>query len=138
MQLKTETEKPCEEVSKPQIPENQKTNINFTENENVYEPPTALASSPVRPTVYTNFTPQSTPVEMYSPMMPLPPGTPVIYTSAPPEVTEMVLSSPSVIYTPPVDMQYMSPTQFVYPPTPPAAWYPAGVNSHGFIFPRPQ
>lgn len=118
-QPRTETEKPCEDTCKRQILESERDNVNnYTESENMYEQPTAMTSS-VRPTLCMNFIPQSTPIEMYSPMVPLPPGTPVIYS-------------------PPIDMQYISSPQFVYPPTPPAAWYPTGVNSHGFIFPRPQ
>lgn len=130
LQPKMEIEKSSENSK---TPENQNQNTNpFVENDNIYEQSTI--HSPARHTVCTNLTPQSVPMEMYSPMMPLPPGTPVIYAPAPPE---MVVSSPPILYTPPMDMQYLSP-QFVYPPTPPAAWYPTGVNAHGFIFPKPQ
>ncbi|KYB29260.1 putative bifunctional UDP-N-acetylglucosamine transferase and deubiquitinase ALG13 isoform X2 [Tribolium castaneum] len=74
--------------------------------------------------------PPNPPVEIYSAVIPIPPGTPVIYTHTP-EGPEMM------VYTPPVDVQYVSPTPYFYSPTIPTTWYPLGINSQGFIFPTP-
>lgn len=117
--------------------------------------------------ICANLTPQTlnSTVDMYSSMLPLPQGepilhlknlysvntrffisvgTPIIYGAAPvPEVpTEMIMPTPPVVFTTPqmahMDVQYVSPGPFVYPPTPPASWFPPGVNAQGFIFPRPN
>ncbi|CAH0552570.1 unnamed protein product [Brassicogethes aeneus] len=75
-------------------------------------------------------------MEMYSPMIPIPPGTPILYAPAPEMPEMMIPTTPYTVFTPPVDVQYVSPGPFVYPPTPPAAWYPSHpINSQGFIFP---
>ncbi|KAJ8975252.1 hypothetical protein NQ317_012468 [Molorchus minor] len=122
-----------EDNSKSQMTQTDTIQYQYQQNEN-YE---AKMMHHERPTLCTTLTPQATPVEMFSPVMSLPPGTPVIYAPAPPEMTDMMMPSP-IVYTPPVEMQYISPGPYVYPPTPPAAWYPTGVNSHGFIFPQPR
>lgn len=79
--------------------------------------------------------PTTQPVEVYSPVIPIPPGTPVIFTH-PTEIQDMMVPTPPFLYTPPVDVQYVSPAPYFYSPTIPTTWYPMGVNSQGFIFPN--
>ncbi|XP_044756221.1 uncharacterized protein LOC123314884 isoform X2 [Coccinella septempunctata] len=69
---------------------------------------------------------------MYSPIIPVPPGTPVIYS---PTAEIIVPTTPLHMYTPSVEVPYIVPEQYSYPSTPNAAWYPVGVNAQGFIFP---
>ncbi|KAG5891944.1 hypothetical protein JTB14_002220 [Gonioctena quinquepunctata] len=78
------------------------------------------------------FAPPSPSVEVYPPVMPYPPGMPVLYTPSPADMTEMVMPLTPVMYT---EIPHMSPTPYIYPPTPPATWYPTGVTPQGFIFP---
>ncbi|XP_044257856.1 putative bifunctional UDP-N-acetylglucosamine transferase and deubiquitinase ALG13 [Tribolium madens] len=81
--------------------------------------------------------PPNSQVEVFSPVIPIPPGTPVIYAHTP-DGSEMVVPAPPFqVYTPPVDVQYISPAPFFYSPTIPTTWYPLGINSQGFIFPTP-
>ncbi|KAJ8955781.1 hypothetical protein NQ314_006848 [Rhamnusium bicolor] len=131
--LKSDPDKTLDD-SRSQTTQTETGHYQYTQNENNYDPQTTVSPSHERSTLCTTLTPQNTPVEVYSPMISIPPGTPVIYAAAP-EMTEMMMPTTPIMYTPPVDMQYVSPGPYVYPPTPPAAWYPAGVNSHGFIFP---
>ncbi|XP_060525117.1 putative bifunctional UDP-N-acetylglucosamine transferase and deubiquitinase ALG13 isoform X2 [Cylas formicarius] len=83
-------------------------------------------------------TPQ--PVEIYSPMV-LPSGA-IVYTPLPSDI-EVMPSSP-LLYTPPIDVQYIAPPNYVYTPPQSAQWYhtppPSAFpcNSSGFIFPQPQ
>lgn len=80
------------------------------------------------------FSPPSPIYPIYS----VPPGTPIVYTA--PEMPDLIMSAhPSSVpmFSPPIDMQYMTSSPFIYPTTPPASWYPPGVNSQGFIFPTP-
>ncbi|KRT82153.1 hypothetical protein AMK59_4122 [Oryctes borbonicus] len=99
-----------------------------------------MYGSPV-PLVATNrsvgTTPTSPQVEVYPTFFaPPPPVTPVIY--APPEITEIIIPSPHVpVYSPAIEMSYISPSPFIFPPTPPSSWYPPAINSQGFIFPTP-
>lgn len=69
---------------------------------------------------------------MYSPIIPVPPGTPVIYS---PTAEIIVPTTPIHMYTPSVEVPYIVPEQYSYAPTPNTAWYPVGVNAQGFIFP---
>lgn len=103
-------------------------------------------STTERPTLCTNLTPQS-PIDMfpphyppYSPIIPMSATTPqpiIQYSSQLPDI--VVPQAPYTVYTPTMDIQYVTPNPtFVYQqPTPPATWYPAGINSQGFIFPTP-
>lgn len=79
-------------------------------------------------------TPPSPQVEMYQPVYPTaPPVTPVILAS---DMSGMMMPSPQVaMYSPGIEMPFIPTSPFIYPPTPPAAWYPSGINSQGFIFP---
>jgi hypothetical protein len=110
--------------------EDSKEKVEFQEAPNQYgenyEPQTGLTIPPPNPQV-----------EVYSPVIPIPPGTPVIYAH-PSEMPEMMVpTAPFQVYTPPVDMQYVSPAPYFYSPTIPTTWYPLGINSQGFIFPTP-
>lgn len=69
---------------------------------------------------------------MYSPILPVPPGTPVIYS---PTAEIIMPTTPLHMYTPSVEVPYIVPEHYSYPPTPSAGWYPVGVNAQGFIFP---
>ncbi|XP_019880683.2 OTU domain-containing protein 4 [Aethina tumida] len=98
---------------------------------------------PERPTLNTSLTTSTHHMDMYSPMIQMAPGTPVIYTAPPPQasdMTDLMMPSTPILYPPPpppppMDMQYVTPGQYVYPPTPPTTWYPAQINSQGFVFP---
>lgn len=104
--------------------------VQFTNYDSSYE------ERKERLTLCTSLPPPSPQIEVYSPVIPIHPGTPVIYTH-PPEMTEILLpGTPVQMYTPPVDLQYLSPGPYIYP-TPPGPWYPPGIGSQGFIFPTP-
>ncbi|KAK9881067.1 hypothetical protein WA026_014412 [Henosepilachna vigintioctopunctata] len=75
------------------------------------------------------------PMGVYSPVLPVPPCTPIIY-SPPAEI--MVPTTPVPMYTSPIEVPYIVPETYSYPPTPSTAWYPVGVNAQGFIFPTPN
>ncbi|GJQ74236.1 hypothetical protein Trydic_g19142 [Trypoxylus dichotomus] len=104
--------------------------------DNMYGSPIPIIASN-RSVCTTPLTPTSPQVEMYPTFFgPPPPITPVIY--APPEIAEIMIPSPHVpVYSPAIEMSYISPSPFIFPPTPPASWYPPAINSQGFIFPTP-
>ncbi|CAG9832938.1 unnamed protein product [Diabrotica balteata] len=95
--------------------------------------------------VYAQHGNPCTPVEMYPTMSPvlqmpqMPPGTPILYSSTTaltPEITEVLVPTTPVIYTPSVEVSYVQPTHYIYPPTPPPSWYASPVTTQGFIFPQ--
>lgn len=81
--------------------------------------------------------PVSPQIEMYpTPMYAQPvPTSPIMYST--PEISEVVIpQTPQMpVYSPQMELSYMSPAPYIYTPTPPSAWYPPGINSQGFIFP---
>lgn len=97
-------------------------------------PPTICRTSLSRQNSMEMYSQQYAP---YSPIIPIPPPPQTIMYS--PQVPDMMVpQQPYTVFTPTVDIQYVSPNPpYVYPPTPPATWYPAGINSQGFIFPPP-
>ncbi|XP_030751625.1 uncharacterized protein LOC115879113 isoform X2 [Sitophilus oryzae] len=119
----------------------------FSSEHNV--PTTTPCLSPLDsvPKVNLAFMPQpAQSIDLYHPIMPVPPGTPIIYTPIPTEADVMV-NTPNVNpFTPttPVEMQYISPQGYVYPsaqtlPSIPVythAGYP--YNPQGFVFPQPN
>ncbi|XP_023014868.1 uncharacterized protein [Leptinotarsa decemlineata] len=123
---------PPENQDKVETPQQEMPNVNTNSKNEVNN--NNEIQSPVVPSQerMLTFTPQSPSVEVYPSIIPFPPGTPVVYTHAPPDLSEMVLPMTPVMYT---ELPHMSPTPFIYPPTPPATWYPAGVTQQGFIFP---
>ncbi|KAI4458993.1 otu domain containing protein [Holotrichia oblita] len=108
----------------------------YTYYDNMYSSPVPMVAND-RSVCTTPLTPISPQVEVYPTFFaPPPPVAPVIYAS--PEITEILLPSPHVpVYSPAIEMSYISPSPFIYPSTPPATWYPPAINSQGFIFPTP-
>lgn len=108
----------------------------YTYYDNLYSSPVPMVAND-RSVCTTPLTPISPQVEVYPTFFaPPPPVAPVIYAS--PEITEILLPSPHVpVYSPAIEMSYISPSPFIYPSTPPATWYPPAINSQGFIFPTP-
>lgn len=107
---------------------------------NVWPSTEYIMSPPAPSPMYSEADGQqlNTPVAPNSPHFPVfsvPPSTPIIYTGT--DVPDLILQSPLPMYSPTVEMQYITPPPYMYPATPPPAWYPPGVNSQGFIFPTP-
>lgn len=121
----------------PVEPEEIKEKVECYQDAPVYAESYETPPAKERPTL--PFLPPNTqPVEVFSPVIPIPPGTPVIYAS-PTDVADVVMpvAAPYQVYTPPVDVQYVPPSPYYYSPTISTTWYPMGINSQGFIFPPP-
>ncbi|XP_018327502.1 protein ovarian tumor locus-like isoform X2 [Agrilus planipennis] len=142
---------PCENPEEVQtIPDSYSTPPKYYYYHHHHSPAYTNPASPCERAIVTAPMTPTTPQVDYYPVMypPSPhPGTPIYYIPPPPptptvqpKVADLVIPmSPMSVYTPPADVQYMSPASFVFPTprTPQPAWYPSNVNSQGFVFPTP-